>query len=184
LQLSIAAEPERGRRRITPTGIERKLGEQDIIVSKTDTKGRITYANRIFVEIADYRESEVLGRPHNLIRHPEMPRAVFALLWERVQAKRELFAYVVNLCKGGDHYWVLAHVTPSFDAAGTVIGYHSNRRRPSEQALQLIQPLYAELLRIEASDTDRRRGLERSSARLHEWAAQQGKSYDALMFAL
>jgi PAS domain S-box-containing protein len=181
---STEAEPGRGRRRIVPTGIERKLGAQDIIVSKPDTKGRITYANRVFLEIADYRESEVLGRPHNLIRHPDMPRAVFALLWERMQQKRELFAYVVNLCKGGDHYWVLAHVTPSCDTAGAVVGYHSNRRRPSERALEVIRPLYAELRTMESADTNRKRGLERATARLHGWAEQQGKSYDALMFAL
>lgn len=184
MQAATAAAPERGRPRITPTGRARELGEQDIIVSKTDTKGRITYANRTFLEIADYGEREVLGRPHSMIRHPDMPRAVFKLLWERVEAKKELFAYVMNLCKSGDHYWVLAHVTPSFDQTGAVIGYHSNRRKPSERALSVIRPLYAELLAIEAEDNDRRRGIERSTARLHAWAEQHGKTYDALMFAI
>lgn len=184
MQASFAPEAERGRRRVTPTGIERHLGERDILVSKTDLKGRIAYANRTFLEIADYREREVLGRPHSLIRHPDMPRAVFALLWERIQAGQELFSYVMNLCKGGDHYWVLAHITPSFDAAGAITGYHSNRRRPSERALATIRPLYAEMLAIEKSDTDRARGLERSTGHLQGWAEQHGKSYDALMFAL
>ncbi len=175
---------ERGRQRIVPTGVDRRLGDDDIIVSKTDSKGRIVYANRIFFEISDYREREVIGRPHNMIRHPEMPRAIFALLWQRIQAGREIFAYVQNLCKNGDHYWVLAHVTPSVDASGAVLGYHSNRRRPTDRALDVIRPLYGELLAIEAAEGDRGRALERSSARLRAWADARGESYDALMFAL
>lgn len=76
------------RNSVTPTGKERFLAHDDIIVSKTDLKGHITYANRIFLEIADYTEAEVVGQPHNLIRHPAMPRTVYHLLWEQIQAGR------------------------------------------------------------------------------------------------
>ena len=103
------------------TGIERKFADDDIIVSKTDLKGRITYANQIFLEIAGYTEKEVLGQPHSMIRHPGMPRCVFKLLWQTIEAGHEIFAYVVNRAKNGDHYWVYAHVTPSFDSTGKIV---------------------------------------------------------------
>ena len=89
---------------ITPTGVERSFSPDEIIVSKTDTKGIITYANKIFLDIAGYTEDEVLGKPHNMIRHPDMPRCIFELLWQTIQQKKEIFAYVVNMAKNGDHY--------------------------------------------------------------------------------
>lgn len=92
------------------TGVERTFDPDQFIVSKTDLKGRITYANKVFLDIADYTEAEILGQPHSVIRHAHMPRCVFRLLWERIQTGREIFAYVVNAAKNGDHYWVLAHV--------------------------------------------------------------------------
>ena len=90
----------------TLTGVERHLAPHDIVVSKTDIKGRITYANQVFLDIAGYVEKEVIGRPHNIVRHPEMPRAVFKLLWDTISQGNEIFAYVVNRAKNGDHYWV------------------------------------------------------------------------------
>lgn len=107
---------------IHPTGREVFFDRSDVIVSKTDLAGRITYANDVFLAIAGYEEEEVLGEAHNLIRHPDMPRTVFAFLWEALKAGEEVFAYVKNMTKAGDHYWVLAHVTPSRDEAGQVIG--------------------------------------------------------------
>lgn len=124
------------------TGVERHLGQDDIIVSKTDTKGVITYANRTFLDIAGYGESEVLGKPHNLIRHPHMPGAVFKYLWQTIVAGQEVFAYVVNRCKNGDHYWVFAHVTPTFGEAGSIVGYHSSRRAPKCDAVDRIRKIY------------------------------------------
>jgi len=114
----------------TVTGKERFFDDSEIIVSKTDTGGRITYANDVFLRVAGYNEGEVLNKPHSLIRHPDMPRCVFKLLWDTIQAKSEVFAYVVNMCKNGDHYWVFAHVTPSYDTTGKVVNYHSSRRVP------------------------------------------------------
>lgn len=135
--------------RPTPTGVERFFDERELIVSKTDLKGRLTYANTVFQRLAGYREDELLGKAHSIIRHPGMPRCVFRFLWERIGAGHEVFAYVVNLCKNGDHYWVLAHVTPTFDKTGTISGYHSNRRVPTREALATIEPIYDELLEIE-----------------------------------
>ena len=78
------------------TGVERHFDEHEIIVSKTDLKGRITYANDTFLRVAGYRERDILGQPHSIIRHPDMPRCVFALLWQTIEAGREIFAYVIN----------------------------------------------------------------------------------------
>ncbi len=118
------------RTHIVPTGIERHFGEDEIIVSKTDLQGKITYANDVFIRVSGYSEEELIGAPHSLIRHPDMPRAVFKLLWDTLAAGEEIFAYVNNLAASGDNYWVFAHVTPSLGADGKVIGYHSNRRVP------------------------------------------------------
>src|SRR4030065_222076 len=82
------------KRSITPTLVERVMREDDFIVSMTDTKGRITYGNRIFIEFSGYSETELLGSQHNIIRHPDMPRAVFKLLWDTIQSQNECFAYV------------------------------------------------------------------------------------------
>ena len=116
-------------------GNEKSMEADDIIVSKTDLKGRITYANQTFLSIAEYSLAEVMGAPHSIVRNEAMPRCVFQLLWERLQNGNEVFAYVVNSTKGGDHYWVLAHVTPSRDHEGNIVGYHSNRRKPSPGAV-------------------------------------------------
>ncbi|WP_085907460.1 PAS domain-containing protein [Kiloniella majae] len=160
------------------TNKERFFADDDIIVSKTDLKGRITYANQTFLAIADYKEQDVLGQPHSLIRHPDMPRSVFKLLWDTLQNQQEIFAYVKNRAKNGDHYWVIAHVTPSRNAQGKITGYHSNRRVPDRSILdETIIPLYRELLAIEQK-SDRKTGLENSYNKLASVLQDQGLAYD------
>lgn len=170
--------------RPSPTGIERHFGEDEIIVSKTDRQGRLTYANDVFLQISGYDEAELIGQPHAIIRHPDMPRAVFKLLWDAVQAGREIFAYVNNMASNGDHYWVLAHVTPSFDSGGTIVGFHSNRRVPERRALERIVPLYATLREIERRHTDRREGLMASSAAMADTLQATGLSYHEWVWTL
>jgi PAS domain S-box-containing protein len=166
------------------TGRERFFGDDQIIVSKTDLKGRITYANDVFLDIADYSEDEVIGQPHSLIRHPDMPRAVFRLLWDRLRNGHEIFAYVKNRAKNGDHYWVIAHITPSRDAEGRIVGYHSNRRPPNRKALDaVIEPLYRKLRDIEGG-ADAKRGLDDSYRHFMAAVEQAERDYDATVFAL
>ena len=128
--------------RVEPTKNEVFFDTEGIIVSKTDRQGRILYANDLFLSVAGYTESEVLGKPHSLIRHPEMPRAVFKLLWDTIDSGSEIFAYVKNITKAGDYYWVIAHVTPSFNDRGDIVGYHSNRRCPTRESVEFITPIY------------------------------------------
>ena len=122
---------------VRPTGRESPFRDDEMIVSKTDLKGRSSPAptTSSCASPASAPRGSSAGQPHSIIRHPDMPRAVFKLLWDTLEAKGEIFAYVLNLAKNGDHYWVFAHVTPSFDAKGAVIGYHSNRRKPDAAAV-------------------------------------------------
>lgn len=166
------------------TGNERRFAEDEIIVSKTDTRGVITYANRVFLRVAQYREDEVIGQPHNMIRHPHMPRCVFKYLWDTIKAGDEVFAFVVNRAKSGDHYWVFAHVTPTFDEHGRIIGYHSNRRCPNREALPTIRKLYDKLLREEQRHANARDGLTASHAMLLAQLDDLKTTYDELMFDL
>lgn len=169
---------------IVPTGRESPFGEEELLVSKTDLKGHITYVNDIFVRVSRYDRPALIGAPHSVIRHPEMPRAVFRLLWESIAAGREVFAYIVNLAANGDHYWVFAHVTPSLTLDGRVVGYHSNRRKPDAGPLAAIQPLYQTLLEIERAAPDRKVGLDRSHAHLLQTLREKATSYDEYVFSL
>jgi PAS domain S-box-containing protein len=172
------------RTHITPTGIERTFEADEIIVSKTDLQGRITYANDVFVRVSGYEEEELLGAPHSLIRHPEMPRAVFKLLWDTITSGREIFAYVNNLSRQGDHYWVLAHVTPSWNRAGAIAGFHSNRRVPDRRCLAIVEELYGALRALERRHADRRDGLVASTALLEATLAQAGRTYEEWIWTL
>lgn len=165
-------------------GRERKLGENDIIVSKTNKKGHIQYANDVFLDIADYSLKNVLDKPHSMIRNKAMPRCIFQLFWEYLESGREIFAYVVNNTKNGDHYWVLAHVTPSRDANGNVTSYHSNRRRPTEKAITAIKGLYDVLLREESSHSNRKEGQKAGYAMLQNILNEKGLDYDQFVLSL
>jgi PAS domain S-box-containing protein len=168
---------------IRPTNREVFFDTGDIIVSKTDVKGRITYANDVFVQISGFSERELLGQPHSIIRHPDMPRAVFKLLWDTLLSGSEIFAYVKNITKTGDHYWVFAHVTPSYDANGEMVGFHSNRRVPSRPAIQTVTPLYAELLRIEAQHRNGKDALTASTRHLADFVSGKKVAYDELVLS-
>jgi PAS domain S-box-containing protein len=170
---------------IAPTNTEMFFEEDDIIVSKTDIKGRITYANQSFCRIAGYTEAELLGQPHSIIRHPDMPRAVFKLLWDTVLEGREIFAYVKNMAKNGNFYWVFAHVTPSFDENRKVIGFHSSRRVPDRNVVKnTIVPLYSEILREERQHQNGQKELAAGFDFVVNFLKSRNTTYDALVFSL
>lgn len=169
---------------IEPTGVERHLPADDFIVTKTDTRGVITYANDVFITISGYRQDELLGKPHNLVRHPDMPMAVFKLLWDTIDAKREIFAYVINMANNGDHYWVFAHVTPTFNRSGQVIGYHSNRRAPHPASIAAVVPLYQKMRQAERSHATPREGMAASTEVLMDFLRDKGMTYDELIWAV
>ena len=162
-----------------PTNSRYDLKPNDFIVSKTDLKGKITYCNQIFMQLAKYSEEELIGAPHNIIRHPDMPRIVYKLLWDRIQNKEEIFAYVKNLSKDGGYYWVYANVTPSLDVNGNLIGYYSVRRKPSEEGIRACEGLYAKLI-----DEEKRGGMDASNRYLSDLLKEKGVSYDELVTSL
>ncbi|MDJ0805285.1 MAG: PAS domain-containing protein [Gammaproteobacteria bacterium] len=165
------------KRHIHPTNVERTLKAEDFIVSKTDTRGRITYCNRVFMALSGYRENELLGSQHNIVRHPDMPRGVFHLLWQNLQQGREFFGYIKNLCKDGGYYWVFANLTPTYDSQGKRVGYYSVRRRPDAAALEIIQPLYAEMLEKEERSGPRD-AIQASVALLNEKLSARKSDYE------
>jgi PAS domain S-box-containing protein len=153
--------------------------EDQIIVSKTDIKGNITYCNDVFIAISGYAESELLSAPHNILRHKDMPKVVFKLLWQTVQSGEEINAYVKNRTKNGDYYWVFANVTPSMDNNDKIIGYFSVRRKPSYQALRVIEPLYRELIRLESSQ-----GVAAAEKYLMNILDEKGVSYEEFIISI
>ena len=160
--------------KITPKEKEKTFEQNVLLVTKTDLKGKITYANRGFMQIVGMRESELIGAPHNIIRHPDMPKIIFKYLWSYLQRGDEIHAYVKNICADGSYYWVMANVTPSFDAKSKdkIIGYHSSRRAPTEAALNIIKPLYRELLQAEKSA-----GISASEKIMNDLLKEKGVSY-------
>lgn len=170
-------------RAITPTRNERIMREDDFIVSKTDLKGRITYGNEIFIEFSGYTEQELLGSQHNIIRHPDMPRAAFKLAWDTIQAGREFFAYVKNMSKDGGFYWVFTHITPDFGPKGEIVGYYSVRRCPRRDALAKIEPVYRQMLEAERA-AGARDAISAGTKVLVDLLQQSRMSYEQLVFAL
>lgn len=166
------------------TGVERRFRDDEIIVSKTDTKGRITYCNDVFLKLAGYSEKELMGQPHSIVRHPGMPRCVFKLLWDTVEARKEIFAYVVNRAKNGDHYWVFAHVTPDFDQSGEITGFHSFRRSADPGALAAIKPIYEALAAEEARHANGKKAVEASTGMMISMLDKKGVSYDKFVLGL
>lgn len=171
------------KRNITPTSVERVMRADDFIVSMTDLKGRITYGNRIFIEFSGYSEKELLGSQHNIVRHPDMPRAVFQLLWDKIQKREECFAYVKNMAKDGSFYWVFTNVTPTFDETGNPTGYLSVRRKPKMSGVQTASAVYAAMLEAEQK-AGPANAIAASTKLLVDILNEKGLSYDELVLAI
>jgi PAS domain S-box-containing protein len=159
--------------RPTPTGIEREVTPVDMIVSKANEAGDITYANPIFFKISGYSQSELLDQPHAILRHPDMPKVIFKYLWDNLKAGKEGHAYVKNLCKDGSHYWVLAQVRVAKNPDGSFRNYVSTRRNVKPETKEMFDALYAQLKAIEESE-----GIEAAEKALGEWLAENGQSFE------
>ena len=166
-------------KRPQPNNQEKNFHDDEIIVSKTDTKGKITYGNEVFIKMSGYSEKELLNAPHSILRHPDMPKAIFKLLWDTIKSKNEINAYVKNLSKDGSFYWVFANVTPSYDKNNNIIGYFSVRRTPNLKALEAIKPLYKKLLDIEKSQ-----GMDASIKYIENLLQEKGVSYEQFILSI
>ena len=155
------------------------MKEDDLIVSKTDLKGNITYGNETFIKMSGYDEAELLSSPHNILRHQDMPKIVFKLLWNRIQNKQAINAYVINKTKQDNYYWVFSNVTASVDENNNIIGYHSARRKPSKNGVETIKELYKELLHLEKT-----KGIDDAQKYLYSILDNEGVSYDEFIINL
>jgi len=128
-------------RRVFVTSVETPYPQGKLIVSRTDTSGVITQCNQSFVDMSGYTEAELIGQPHCILRHPDMPSAAFDDLWKTVQAGRQWNGYVKNLRKDGGHYWVYATVVPNV-RDGKIVGFTSVRREPSREKVLAAEAQY------------------------------------------
>jgi PAS domain S-box-containing protein len=162
---------------------EVSLGANELIITKTDTRGHITYANPVFMHIAGYTETQLLGQPHNIIRHPDMPRGAFRLMWKTLQAGSEFFGVVKNYTSDGNYYWVFANITPDYGPDQSLTGYFSVRRQADRKAIEAVQPVYAEMCRIESRHS-KSEAADVSMNWLLEQMKQQGTDYEQFILGL
>lgn len=166
-------------KKITLVNDEIKMKDNDFIVSKTDAKGIITYCNEIFIKMSFYKEDELIGQNHNIIRHPEMPKAAFRLAWDFIKEGKEFFGFVKNRTKTGAYYWVFANITADYDLNGNIIGFTSVRRKPSSRAVDAISPIYKQMCQIEKTQ-----GISASTKFLVNFLEENNTSYDELIIKL
>ena len=158
----------------TPTDKEIKLSPKRYIVSKTDAKGIIEYGNDYFVEISGYSETELLGQPHSIVRHPDMPKIAFKLMWDRIKQGKNFLAVVKNLSKSGDYYWVVTEFEPKIDPiTNEIISHTAFRKAAPQKAIDAMIPIYAKLLEIEQSG-----GMEASEKYLRGFLEENNTTYD------
>jgi aerotaxis receptor len=137
-----------------PQGNEQEIlfENNEFIVTKTDTQGRILYANRVFMRVSNFAEADLLGQHHNIIRHSDMPRGVFYGLWNTLKLGQEFFGFVKNRTSDGNYYWVFANITPDCEH-GKLVGYFSVRRSAPTGAKPVIQSIYQEMSQVEESSS-------------------------------
>lgn len=159
----------------TPTPVDREiiLDENAILLSITDTRGVIEYCNEDFVESSGYEEYELVGSGHNIVRHPDMPRVIFKLMWERIQKKQNIIAFVKNMAKTGRYYWVMTDFVVKENEKGQVTNYKALRKPAPRKAILEIIPLYKRLREIEDLN-----GIEASEKFLKGFLDSKDTDYD------
>lgn len=150
------------------------------IISKTDTQGHILSANDYFYEICGYTEEQCKNKPHNMIRHHDMPKLVFRLLWVKLRHGMDVNAFVKNTTKSGSHYWVFASVSPTFKMGTKEISaYYSIRKKANPEAVEIMSAIYNELNEIERST-----GKEASKQHLKAILDKHGMKFNDLMLRI
>ena len=167
---------------ITPTSKEHTLKPDDLIVTKTDLKGHITYANEKFLSISVLEEAETLGQPHSIIRHPDMPKAVFHLLWDTIKRGNEFFGVIKNMATDGSFYWVFANITPSYDDQHKVVGFFSVRRQANKELINTMSNLYQKMVQEEKHHGEKQ-AIKASTQILNDFFDEKGVSYDEYLLS-
>ena len=159
---------------------EIKWDKTQIISSKTDSSGTILYMNDAFETVSEYNKIELIGEPHSIIRHPDMPKVIFKVLWENLKNENNFHAIVKNLTRTGRYYWVITDFTIDKDEKGNVIGYTGRRKAVPESVIEKIAPLYKTLLNIEKV-----KGEKASELYFNAYLKEEiGKGYDEFVVDL
>ena len=158
--------------------MEKELNENDFIFSKTDKEGKITYCNNKFEEISEHTRKILIGAPHNILRHKDMPKIAFKILWDKVKSGEDFFGFVKNKTKNNNFYWVFAYVSVDKDIKGNIVGYSSIRRKINKNVLSIIEPLYKELINLEKIS------LSKSEDYLNQVLLKYGMTYNELIVNL
>lgn len=158
----------------TPKDNEIQLSTKRYIVSKTDPKGIIEYGNDYFVEISGYTEAELIGKPHSIVRHPDMPKVVFKMMWDRINRAKNIMAVVKNMAKDGSYYWVITEFEPRVDPiSNDIISHTAFRKAAPRKAIEVMEPIYQKLLEIEKDG-----GVEASEKYLRGFLEEKRTTYD------
>ena len=157
----------------TPVNKEVAWDKTKTIMSKTDAKGVIEYVNQVFMDVCGYNEAELIGKPHNVIRHPDMPKTIFKILWDNIQKGINFHAIVKNLAKSGEYDWVITDFDIIRDPSGQIINYMGRRTSVPEQTIEKhIAPLYQKILQVEQAG-----GIEAGEQYFQQFLKDQGKDY-------
>jgi aerotaxis receptor len=119
------------------------------LITRTDLKGIITYTSKAYRQMTKYDKEELIGKPHSIVRHPDMPAAAFKQMWDTIKQDKVWEGYVKNLRKDGKYYWVIVRIEPVFDENGEKIGYTGLRREPDRATIEEIEERYKEMLKNE-----------------------------------
>ena len=155
---------------------EVEFSKKKFIVSKTDTKGRITFVNKNFCDVSGYTAVELIGVEHNILRHPDMPKAIFYMIWKSLNAGVGVSAVIKNLSKSGRYYWLISDISVEKDSNGNLKTFSSFNRIAPEYVRKAIEELYNEMLLVE-----KREGVESSLQYLEKFLAHRGMSYDEFL---
>ena len=166
-----------------PNSHETLVPEDAFMVTKTDPEGHICYASRLCCEISGYHETELLGEPHNIIRHPDMPQSLFHLLWDTLKSGQEFNAILKNLRQDGGYYWTFTNISPSTSGDGKLVGYYSVHRKPTRHAITVIQKLYQEMRAAEAN-SGKGNAIAAATKVLNTQLESCGISYDQFILTL
>jgi PAS domain S-box-containing protein len=166
-------EDKSNMKRPTPIDKEVSWDKTQTIMSKTDKFGNIEYANETFIDVSGYEDYELMSHPHNIIRHPDMPKVIFKILWDNIRQGNEFHSIFKNLAKSGRYYWVITDFDYSRDDSGNIVHYFSRRKSvPAEIIAKYIEPLYKRLLQIEQAS-----GVEASEKYLIGFLEEKRVSY-------
>ena len=161
-----------------PINNEIILDPSKVIMSKTDYKGVIQYANEYFMNICGYEEYELMGKPHNVIRHPDMPKVIFKFMWERLRKGENIYAVVKNLAKDGSYYWVMTTFETTYDEDGDILAHYARRKAVPIKARKTFEDLYKRIIKIENQNE------EVAEKFFYGFIEDSGKTYDDLFLSV